>query len=355
MPLEIVRNDITKMKVDAIVNSASPSPVVGFGVDSAIHQAAGPKLLEARKASGYIDVGTAVLTKAFGLDAKYVIHTVGPVWDEGKSGEIEIVKCCYKNSLEIAIRNNCKSIAFPLISTGTFGFPKDKALQAAISAIGEFLLAHDLQVYLVVYDRKSFLLSEKLFSSVLEYIDDNYVDLNTKSHFRTRDLRGIKTYKRLDRKQEKSGLQGNIEFEEASFEILADRMFEQGENIPGRKIDDIVNNLDESFSQSLLRLIDEKGKKDADVYKRANIDRKLFSKIRNNINYKPGKITAIAFAIALELNLDETKDFLGRAGFALSHSYKFDVIIEYFIARGNYNIFEINETLFAFEQDLLGA
>ena len=176
MPFEIVRNDITKMAADAIVNTANPRPVIGLGTDSMIHEAAGPGLLQARQKIGHIDMGQAAITPAFDLHAKYVIHTVGPVWDGGSYGEDEYLRSCYENSLRLALENKCRSIAFPLISTGNYGFPKDKALQIAISAFSAFLLEHEMQIYLVVFDRTSFKLSEKLFQSVASYIDEHYVE-----------------------------------------------------------------------------------------------------------------------------------------------------------------------------------
>ena len=233
---------------------------------------------------------------------------------------------CYKNSLELAKQHKLESIAFPLISSGTFGYPRDKALSAAISAIGEFLLKNDLTVYLVVYDSASFMLSEKLFSSIKEYIDDNYIDEQASDFIRY-------------------SISKNLVREYPNAAVCKSE----------RSLDDVVRNLDETFSQMLLRLIDEKGMKDSETYKKANIDRKLFSKIRNDIYYKPSKQTAVAFAVALELNLDETQDLLARAGFALSRSCRFDIIIQYFIEHNNYDIFEINEALFAFEQNLIGA
>lgn len=338
MPFEIVRNDITKMKVDAIVNSANPHVFIGDGVDGAIHAAAGPKLFEARKIIGDISVGTAVATPAFKLNAEYVIHTVGPIWRGGTAHEIESVKECYKNALQVSLDMKCKSIAFPLISTGTYGFPKSEALHTAISVISEFLLLHDMKVFLVVYDRTSYSLTEKLFTTVAEYIDDNYIEEHPEYYQNCR--RGQK----LD------------VCEDEAFEpiIQTDEPYESKTLKSERSLDDLMGELEESFSQSLLRLIDEKDKTDVEIYKKANVDRKLFSKIRSNKDYKPSKVTALAFAIALELNLDETKDLIGRAGFALTHSTKFDIIIEYFIEKENYNVFEINEVLFAFDQVLLG-
>lgn len=325
MPLEIIRNDITKVHADAIVNAADPSLLGGGGTDGAIHKAAGPELLAECRDLGGCKVGEAKITKGYDLPAKYVIHTVGPVWRDGSSGEEKLLADCYKNSLKLAKQHKLESVAFPLISSGTFGYPRDKALSAAISAIGEFLLKNDMTVYLVVYDSASFMLSEKLFSSIKQYIDDNYIEERASNFGR---------------------------------EMIRENIARNSANAvrrPERSLDDVVRNLDETFSQMLLRLIDEKGMKDSETYKKANIDRKLFSKIRNDIYYKPSKQTAVAFAVALELNLDESRDLLARAGFALSKSCHFDIIIQYFIEHGNYDIFEINEALFAFDQNLIGA
>ena len=334
MPFEIVRNDITKMRVDAIVNSANPLVAIGRGVDSAIHTAAGPELFEARKEIGDIPVGFAVATPAFKLNATYVIHTVGPLWQGGSEHEIEQVRECYANALQVALAKGCKSVAFPLIATGTYGFPRSEALQIALSVISEFLLLHDMMVYLVVYDRTSYSLSGKLFKEVVAFIDEYYVEEHTE-HYKSRDLNQNLNVLRRDI--------GKIE----ELALLSPR--------PERSLDDLMTELEESFSLSLMRIIEEKGKTDVEVYKKANVDRKLFSKIRSNKNYRPSKVTAIAFALALELNLDETKDLIGRAGFSLTHSNKFDIIIEYFIGQENYNVFEINEVLFAFDQNLLGV
>lgn len=325
MPLEIIRNDITKVHADAIVNAADPSLLGGGGTDGAIHKAAGPELLAECRDLGGCKAGEAKITKGYDLPAKYVIHTVGPVWRDGSSGEEKLLADCYKNSLKLAKQHKLESVAFPLISSGTFGYPRDKALSAAISAIGEFLLKNDMTVYLVVYDSASFMLSEKLFSSIKQYIDDNYIEERASNFGR---------------------------------EMIRENIARNSANAvrrPERSLDDVVRNLDETFSQMLLRLIDEKGMKDSETYKKANIDRKLFSKIRNDIYYKPSKQTAVAFAVALELNLDESRDLLARAGFALSKSCHFDIIIQYFIEHGNYDIFEINEALFAFDQNLIGA
>ena len=334
MPLEIVRNDITKMTVDAIVNAANESLLGGGGVDGAIHYAAGPELLAECKTLGGCKTGKAKITCGYNLPAKYVIHTVGPIYKDGKHNEKALLESCYRESLALALKHNCETVAFPLISSGVYGYPKDQALKVAIQVISDFLLKNEMKVYIVIFDKATYKISEKLFSDIAEYIDDNYVDEHT-------------DYRRESMRMN-APMQASVGLFEAD---LCERKAMLSEDDINAKLDQI----DESFSQMLLRKIDEKGMTDAECYKKANIDRKLFSKIRSDVHYKPSKPTAIAFAISLELTLDETEDMLKKAGFALSHSNKFDIIIEYFISKGNYNIFEINEALFAFDQSLLGA
>jgi len=336
MPLIIVRNDITKMPVDAIVNAAKESLLGGGGVDGCIHRAAGPELLAECRTLGGCKTGDAKITKAYRLPCRYVIHTVGPVWNGGNHGEREQLVSCYRTSLALAKEHNCETVAFPLISSGIFGYPKDQALRVAVDTIGEFLLHNDMTVYLVIFDCKTYQISGKLFADIAEYIDDHYVDTHTDSR-RVRMRRMSVFESRAEAICESA--------------MLAPMMAPKAAD----GLDDLLAHLDAGFSETLLKLIDRSGKKDAEVYKKANVDRKLFSKIRNNPDYKPSKSTAIAFAIALELNLDETRDLIARAGYALSASSKFDVIIEYFIGQKKYNIFEINEALFAFDQSLLGV
>jgi O-acetyl-ADP-ribose deacetylase (regulator of RNase III) len=334
MPFEIIRNDITKVKVEAIVNTANSSLLGGGGVDGAIHRAAGPDLLnECRKLNG-CNTGQAKITKGYNLPAKYVIHTVGPVWYGGNNNEESNLKSCYTNSLNLAKDYNLENIAFPLISSGVYGYPKDEALKVATSVIKNFLLDNEMNIYLVIYDKETVLISEKLSLSIKEYIDDKYVE--DKQSNRRRDLSSVRYNENV--KYSLSSIQNDDISKKSS-----------------RSLDDLVDNIDDTFSEMLLRLIDQKGMTDVETYKKANIDRKLFSKIRKNVNYNPSKSTVLAFAIALELNLDETKDLLLRAGYAISHSSKFDIIIEYFIESGNYNMFEINQSLFTFEEKLLGV
>ena len=350
MPFEIVRNDITKMCVDAIVNTANPRPVIGLGTDSQIHEKAGPELLIARQKIGAIDAGCAAITPAFHLQAEYVIHTVGPVWDGGGYGEETLLRNCYDNSLKLALEHNCQSVAFPLISTGNYGFPKDKALQIAVAAFSAFLMEHEMQIYLVVFDRQAFKLSEKLFHSVASYIDENYVtDYELETYGEVSEVRRRNRYSRQRMVEDCRSM--------ACEEIPAptmpcapmpcDKSF--------RSLDAFIKEKDAGFTETLLELIQKKGMKNSAVYKKANISKQHFSKIINDPNAKPSKQTAIALALALELDVEETKDLIGRAGYALTNSSTFDLIIRYFIEHRQFNVIEINIALYEFDQTLLGA
>ena len=281
MPLQIVRNDITTMKVDAIVNAANESLLGGGGVDGAIHRAAGPELLKECRTLGGCKTGQAKITKGYRLPAKFVIHTVGPIWRGGSHGERELLISAYRSSLELALAYQCETVAFPLISSGVYGYPKDQALKVAVDTIGDFLLSHDITVYLVIFDRAAYTIGGKLFADIAAYIDDRYVDAHTDSRETQR--------RRM---------------------AMASMPMEESECMPAPCTD---------------------------------------------VHYKPSKPTAMAFAVALELPLEEAQEMLEKAGFAFSHASKFDIIVEYFIAHQNYNIFEINEALFAFDQSLLGG
>ncbi len=366
MALHIVRNDITKEHADAIVNAAKESLLGGGGVDGAIHRAAGPELLEECRTLGGCKTGSAKITKAYRLPARYVIHTVGPVWQGGNRGERELLESCYRTSLELAKEYKCESIAFPLISSGIYGYPKGEALQAAVSVISEFLLENEMDVRIVVFDRNAIQISEKLFAEVQEFIDDNYVaehgDTVERRLERMRLFHELESSSAFDAEELNACYEGfeaeTPDADNAGYGALPKEAYNAatGKNVlPAHlSLDEMLDDIDESFSEMLLRKIDEAGIKDSTCYKRANIDRKLFSKIRSDRNYKPKKQTAIAFAIALELNLTETEELLRKAGYALSHANKFDIIIEYFIRKKNYNIFEINEVLFSFDQQMLG-
>lgn len=351
MPLQIVRNDITLMKVDAIVNAANSSLLGGGGVDGCIHKAAGPGLKKECRTLGGCRTGDAKITGGYDLPAKYVIHTVGPIWHGGDRGEEELLESCYRRSLQIAAEHELESIAFPLISAGAYGYPRAAALNVAVRTISRFLEESDMLVYIVVYDRRSYEIGTGLYDDITAYIDENYVDEHPASRYRSDILmtarQSMPAHPRAqaDRREKTARPESTAPCEEAAECYQA----------MGSSLEDALSRLDESFSEMLLRKIDERGLTDAQCYKKANIDRKLFSKIRSNPQYRPSKPTALAFAVALELTLPETQELLEKAGFALSHSSKADIIVEYFILNGNYNIFEINEALFAFDQNLLGS
>lgn len=340
MPFTIVRQDITRMKVDAIVNAANTELMMGGGVCGAIFHAAGArKLQEACDQVAPIQTGGAAITPGFQLPAKFVIHAAGPVYDYRNAEQSAVLLCsAYTESLKLAIQNNCESIAFPLISSGIYGYPKDEALQVATEAITDFLAEHDLDVYLAVFDKASFVVSEQLMGEVESYIDEHYVDFH--SYDRCQLSEAMATAPAGERAPSPEG----------HHVCTAPRM-----QAPTDSLENLVNHLDEPFADTLFRLIDCKGMTDVEVYKKANIDRKLFSKIRSVKGYTPKKPTILALAIALELTLSETDDLLERAGYALSHASKFDVVVEYFIVNGKYNIYEINEVLFEYDQPLLGG
>ena len=371
MPFELIRNDITKMTVDAIVNATNRSLLGGGGVDGAIHRAAGPDLLEECRTLGGCETGEAKITKGYRLPARYVIHTVGPVWHGGRYGEKELLSACYRHSLELAAEHECETVAFPMISAGAYGYPKDQALAVAVEEITRFLLDHDMTVYLVVFGHEALVTGKKLFSDIREYIDDVYSEPRIRRRERLESAR-----RQLWKSDEKAALDldmsinQNIRDEEiydispqgmgapmlsapmASGSLASSAMESSGEKPDWDKI---LEQTDEGFSASLLHLIDEKGMTDVQCYRKANVDRKLFSKIRSNPAYKPSKPTVLAFAVALELSLPETRTLLNKAGYSLTQSSKFDVILKYCISHKQYNIYEINEVLFNYDQPLLGS
>jgi len=363
----MIRNDITKVEAEAIVNPANEALLEGSGTSRAIYLAAGErKLASACKRIGHCDLGKAVITKAYQLPSKYIIHGVGPVWIDGKHDEEKYLYSAYKESLLLAKKHRLKSIAFPLLSSGNDGYPKDLALKVAIRAISDFLLENEMLVYLVLYDREAVILSQKLFAEVKEYIDDHYVEEHDAVYSPFEKNRFAshldnEEFIPLMRAPSKTHFDAGSSIPPDRTEKTISGANEELDSQPlpsiklTRSLDDLINHMDETFSQMLLRLIDERGLKDAYVYKKANIDRRHFAKIRKDVNYAPNKKTVLAFAIALELSLGETKDLLMRAGFALSRSSKFDVIICYFIENHHYDIFEINEMLFAYEQPILGG
>lgn len=342
MPFTIIRNDISKLRVDAIVNAANINLQMGGGVCGAIFKAAGADRLQAACNNlTPIKTGEAVITQGFNLPAKYIIHTAGPVYRDGQRGEETLLRACYINSLALAVKHDCESIAFPLISSGIYGYPKAGALRVATDAIRSFISENDMDVTLVVFDKEALSVSEQLLGGVQSYIDEHYVEKHRQPRRQLLDI-------------ERQAL-SDEDMIDQSMPIISEMLVPSVAESATSNLDTLIGNLDEPFSATLLRLIDATGRKDAEIYRQANIDRRLFSKIRSNADYAPSKPTVLAFAIALELTLAETSDLLTRAGFALSHSRKFDVIVEYFIQSRKYDIFEINEVLFSYDQPLLGG
>ena len=352
------------MRCDAIVNAANRSLLGGGGFDGAIHAAAGPGLLAECRTLGGCETGEAKLTGGYSLPAKHVIHTVGPVWHGGSRGEEALLRSCYRSSLRLAEDAGCETVAFPLISAGAYGYPKREAFNIAVDEISAFLHGSEMTVYIVIFRREDALFDAQTTASLAVLIreseePDEQLDLPFEeeaaimpppkpSHERKFSF----VLKKPDAKA-RTARRADETFDacaEAPAPFHADTF---GSAAP--ELDNQLRNLDESFSQSLLRRIDEKGMTDVECYKRANVDRKLFSKIRGDAGYRPSKQTAVAFAIALRLSRAETDDLLMKAGFALSRSSKFDVIIAYFISRGDYDVNRVNEALFAFDQPLLGC
>lgn len=352
MPFQIIRSDITKVKADVIVNTANPRPVIGSGTDSAIYLAAGEDaLLAERKKIGDIAPGQAAATPAFALSANHIIHTVGPAWVDGKHHEWEILRSCYANSLALAAELDARSIAFPLIATGVYGFPKDEALSIAMAEIGGFLLTHDMKVILVVFDRKAFELSGQLVGQIDEYIDEHGVGLARQTEYGGKYNRRRRMEEELLRQT--IALPDEADTGDLAFDGTLTPM-EVPFDLAGKSLDELLEHAGETFQQRLFKLIDASGMDDVTVYKKANIDRKLFSRIRCKEDYKPKKRTAVAFAIALELDLQTTLDLLSRAEIAFSPSSRFDLIVTYFITNKIYDIYKINTALFQYGQPILG-
>ena len=342
MPLQIVRHDITKMHVDAIVNTTNEEMVGYSGVDLAVHTMAGKGLDAECVGLAPLGLGEAKITKGYRLPCRYVIHTSGPVWRGGLHGESIILRSCYIESLKLAVKHRCSSVAFPLISSGTYRYPKDQVLKFAIQTITEFLFDHELMVYLCVFDKESYSFSQRLFLDIQSFIDDEYVEDHDEDFY--------------DDCDDSIGEIPMAKCMQAS--LCADVMasfVQEPSSAAGKSLHEYMKQMDRSFQEMLFDLIDESGMTDVECYKKANVDKRTFSKIKGNKDYKPSKQTAIAFAISLQLDMDTTQELLATAGFTLSRSKVFDKIIRYFIHNGNYDIFEINEALFEFDQQLLGC
>ena len=334
MSFKIVLNDITKMNTDAIVNTTNIYLALGTGVSSAIHKIAGKELKKELKSIGGCEVGKAVITKGYNLKAKYIIHTVGPVWQGGTCNESTYLKNAYMNSLLLAKEKKLKSISFPLISSGNYGYPKEEALEIAVSVIKEFLSDNEMEINLVVYDRKAIEISKEKFEDITNYIDKNYIKnsimASCANPFLWGGVRGV--FKGIINKRAINLLErNNKEY----------------------TLEELLENTTETFQEMLFRFIDKSRMTDVEVYKKANMDRRLFSKIKSNKEYTPKITTVLSLAIALELNLKETNELLATLGYTLSTSKKFDLIIMYFIEKREYDIFKIEQVLFEFLQTTL--
>lgn len=352
MPLQIIRQDITKMRVDAIVNTTNEEMIGYSGVDLAVHTAAGPELHKLCETLRPLGLGSAVITPGFKLDASYIIHTSGPVWHGGLQGESILLRSCYLESLKLATKFGCESVAFPLISSGAYGYPKDQVLKFAIEVITEFLLDNEITVYLCVYDRTSYEFSKELFDDISDFIDENESEvkpfIDKFSHEFSRC--GSATLCADDLYDFPIG-----ELAAGSVPETSPKEYNYN-SVKDKTLEEYMKSMDKTFAYKLFDLIDERGMTDVECYKKANVDKKTFSKIKcNPKTYKPSKQTAVAFAIALHLDLDETQDLLASAGLTLSRSFTFDKIIRYFIQKEIYDIFVINEALFEFDQVLLGC
>ncbi len=384
MPFTIIRNDITRMAVDAIVNSAAPHLLGGGGADGAIHQAAGPELREACRKLGGCKPGQIRVTESFRLPCRYVFHTVGPVWMGGGFGEEDQLRRCYRNAMAQAVEMGLETIAFPLISSGLFGFSKERSLCAAMDEVRDFVLNHDLMVYLVVYSAEAFRIGAKLEEDIRQYIDDRYVaerEDRLWSNFQQmeclsaspREISADADVCMLPSDTDNSSDDGFFQcisggmpqsIPERPLLYSSRPLAAPGPTVPRtappdeaeqhRVLRDLLRQRDESFSERLLRMIDESGLTDPECYRRANVDRRLFSKIRNNPHYQPTKQTALAFAIALRLDRTRTDELLQSAGLALTGSSHFDLIVDYFIRHGNYDMMQINQALYSFDLPLLG-
>ena len=377
MPFQIVRNDITKMEVDAIVNTANPTPGYGLGTDTAVYEAAGvEELLAKRKEIGIIERGASAITPGYKLPARYIIHTVGTAWEGGDKGEEEILKSCYRSVFKVALENDINSLAFPLLASGCYGFPRGLALKIALSEIEAFMSDHDMELYLVVFDEKTFSISSELYGDIDEYINDNYVAAKTAEEYdfdfdlaeEVREIMPTPEPRRLfafgrpgktgaepAKRSERKAAKGDGAVAESQAMLAEETLpsYDTGRlpvisapMAPGRNLDDVIKNLDKTFMEMVFSFADERGMTDAEVQKRANLERKAFSKLKCGTTKNPSKATALALAVALRLSLDDTKDLLSRAGLALSPCSKQDLIVRYFIEHEIYDVFAINIALF---------
>ena len=406
MSFKIVRNDITKMNTEAIVNTADAHPTVGSGCDSAVYKAAGyDELLKYREEKiGFVPEGNISITPGFALPAKYIIHAVSPLYMGGNEAEEERLRSCYRKSLQLAKENAIHSIAFPLISAGGFGYPKEEGMRIALDEINAFLLNNEMDIYLVVFDDKAKSMGKLIYPELEEYIDQNYVedrhieeygggffegvrsDADDAKGFLSGEGMAERTRRRVDHRNRadkanagsalasmasmampkanaskplalgsvfKKGSRPDtdecLRMSPASpkkdiedFDSECDVSFDDFETEHESKLEERMRHIADTFSQYLLYLIRDKQMENAEVYKRAIVDKKIFSKIKNNVDYHPNKLTALCLCVGARLNLDESKDLLARAGYALSPCDKTDIIFSYFIENGIYDMIELD-------------
>ena len=370
MPLKIVRNDITKMQTEAVVNTANEEPIYSSGCDSAIYMAAGEQeLLKYRQEHiGYRNEGDVFITPGFNLYAKYIIHAVSPLYIDGNQGEEELLRKCYRDSLLLADENKVKSIAFPLISTGGFHYPKEEAMRIAVDEINSFLLSHSMDVFLVVFDTKSTLLGVKIYPELEAYIDHNYVCERREEEYGDRYYGSVRKgdagydeYADLQKDLEKRrpvrpGIFKSLANKATRCDDIKDNDYDNAEacvaaapcdislemGFDESALDERMQHISDTFSQYLMYLIQSKGMDNVEVYKRAIVDKKMFSKLKNNPDYHPQKITALCLCVGAKLNIDETRDLLARAGYALSPCDKTDIIFKFFIEKEIYDMIEID-------------
>ena len=382
MPFQILRNDITKVKADAIVNTANPKVAIGNGVDTAIYNAAGrERLFAERKKIGIIERGDVAITPAFDLNAKYIIHAVGCWWEGGDQGEAELLRKCYDKSLALAAEKKCKSIAFPVMATGCYGFPPEVGMEIAVDAFTGFLEEHDMEIFLVVFDKGAVKVSGELGEEVRSFIDDEYVTCAFDDEYAEKGLPeglyddseslesfseepDVDTVGSLPDTSWHSDLARRRAEEISNREICAaplhNGMLYEGTLSKKKKkaqktdsLDDVLKDIyTDSFEKHLRQLINKKGLKNSEVYAAANINKQYFSKLLNG-KVKPSKEKVLALAVGLHLNMDETIDFLGLAGYALSPISQTDAVVRYFIEHENYNVIKIDMVLFDYGLDPL--
>ena len=338
MPFSIIRNDITAVTADAVVNTANPRPVIGAGTDSAIHAKAGPKLLIARKKIGDIARGCCAETPAFGLNAKYVLHTVSPAWVDGRHREAELLRQAYDSTLHLAAELGCRSVAFPLMAAGSYGFPKDVALRIAIDAFTEFLMHSDMEIILVLFNRSAFQLAGNLFSDLKSYVDENYVAEQSAREYYAAAPTSLFEMDRRDRRPKARPSFSRRENRacKASTPIMHEDDFD---------IDEILFRAAPTFSEKLQKYLMQHEGKDSAIYGDGAMSRQLFNKIINSKDYTPKKSTAIQLAVGLHLDFEQTQDLLSSAGYVLTHSDKRDVVVDYYIKKKIYKVVEIDIAL----------